>query len=264
MPIDPTLLGLGSGLLQGIGGAFGSAEERRRLAEQLAEQRRQFNVGSERDYELGQRNAAVGEGQFANQLGRQMQTAPLRDRAAAALTARMGYSPQAFAANDIFNPLPAGQAPSGGGIDLAGLQRQVAGYQPGQGGQLDTSLQQAILGQLGYGQNPQGGGYQSTRPPVQSSQDALSQIGMPAPQYIQQLARSGNLDALRSIAETGQGPSTQPGQGMHRYNAQEQELARLLLGQISQGRDPTATVGSLPQGRGPLTNTYARAFGGGG
>ena len=137
-----------------LGSAYSSArsasEERRRTREGA----RQFNVGNAREFEIASRQRMLDEAAQANTLRRQMDLAPLRDRVQFQLMARAGLSPGAFKPRDLFNPLsnPTGQ-PQQGGINLNALQAQVADYRPGQGG-ATTSLQEALLRQMGYTGGP--------------------------------------------------------------------------------------------------------------
>lgn len=159
-----SIVGGGLGFLGGMLGGNAQAEAQRR---QLAEQQREFDISGGRNFELGSRQQQQNEGSQANDLQRQMAMAPLRDQIVSQLHNRMGMSPQQFVPRDMFNPQNGPQ--QNGGVDLNALSRQNAAYQPGQGGQMDTSVQQAILHMLGYdrgktGANGQPGPYQHTQP----------------------------------------------------------------------------------------------------
>lgn len=231
----PVWMPLAGAAIQGLGAGIGGRQQQIAQRNQLAEDRRQFNVGNARDYELGQRSVAQGEGAQAAQIAQQMRTAPLRDQAQFALMGRLGVSPQAFRPTDMFNP--SSMPPQQGGVNLDALAARQQTYRPGMGGQLDTSMEQAILNTLGFSQQQGAGqapGQWQGRGPTASASEEIAVQGMPADTFIQHLARQGDMTAIRSIAETGVGPSTNPG-AQHRYNPQQIAAARAILEQQGQG-----------------------------
>lgn len=91
--------------------------------------------------------------QLGNQIRRQLDMAPLRDRLVFNLLQRTGMSPQAPQFHDIFNPSTSVDTPRPGGIDLDELSRRTGAYSgmgPGGGpGGVATDIQQRILDIIG-------------------------------------------------------------------------------------------------------------------
>lgn len=102
---------------------------------------------------LGQRGLDIQSASVADQIRRQFETMPTRDRVLAQLQARMGQSPGQFNPSGLFSnaAAPAQQ----GGVNMGALQNAAANYQPGSGG-TRPDLAASMLGKLGY--TPQGGG----------------------------------------------------------------------------------------------------------
>jgi hypothetical protein len=86
-------------------------------------------------------------------LQRDIESAPIRDKAMYLLTQRMGMQPESFTPHDIFNPSYGSGPAKLGGYDDALLSQQNAAYTPGAGG-VTTDLQKELLKKLGYGQKP--------------------------------------------------------------------------------------------------------------
>jgi hypothetical protein len=86
-------------------------------------------------------------------LQRDIESAPIRDKAMYLLTQRMGMQPESFTPHDIFNPSYGFGPAKLGGYDDTELSRQNAAYTPGAGG-VKTDLQKELLKKLGYGQKP--------------------------------------------------------------------------------------------------------------
>jgi hypothetical protein len=84
-------------------------------------------------------------------LQRDIESAPIRDKAMYLLSQRMGMQPQSFVPHDIFNPSYGSGPAQLGGYDQDALNQQNAAYKPGAGG-VTTDLQKALLKKLGYGQ----------------------------------------------------------------------------------------------------------------
>ena len=118
MALDPMTIALISGLLQGAGGLFGGMQQAGAQNAGTEEQRRQFDLMRK------------------ERLGRGLETAPMRDRLAYMLQARLGLPEREMKVHDIFNPsYGSGQAQQGG-YDRTAYADLVKAYQPGMGGML--------------------------------------------------------------------------------------------------------------------------------
>ncbi len=104
------------------------------------EQNRISKIGAETDQTLG-----------ANQLRRQMETNPLRDRVLFGLQNRAGMTPGRFNPKDMFNPNNKGPI-SQGGIDFSALKQANDQFTPGAGG-VNPEILQQMLGKMGFGPN---------------------------------------------------------------------------------------------------------------
>lgn len=147
---------LGASILSGL---FGGSQDQSNIQAQIDLQRQLGNFGLD--------TQGVGA---ADQLFRQAQTQPIRDKVMFALQNRLSQSPGQFRPNDLFNGGTAGGAPppgSQGGINLNTLQQQMQGYTPGAGGAGTPDMYRQMLGRLGYGLNappdPFGGKYPKQR-----------------------------------------------------------------------------------------------------
>lgn len=135
-----------SGVAEGVGSFLEGKNYNDRMKEQLAENQRQFNVSNE----LNQKQFAEGQRQFnvpeAEKLSRSQDVAPLRDRAAYMLSARLGESPTAYQGASLSSP---GQQ---GGINQNVMKGFNDMYQPWMGGtKPGVDIRQNILRSLGYG-----------------------------------------------------------------------------------------------------------------
>lgn len=101
---------------------------------------------------LGQRGLDVQSAAVGDQIRRQMESMPLRDRLLAQLQARMGQAPAGFNPAGMWGN--ANHPASTGGVDQGALQRAAANYQPGTGGTRPDIAAQ-MMNRLGY--TPMGG-----------------------------------------------------------------------------------------------------------
>ena len=120
------------------------------------EQARQFNISNSRQFQNSSRSQSLSEAEQANMLQRQMAMAPMRDRMTYNIMQRAGMPSRTFRPDDMYNPLAAGEQTSAGGIDQNELNTRQGAYTPGAGGQMNNSLQQAVLGRLGYSADKDG------------------------------------------------------------------------------------------------------------
>jgi hypothetical protein len=129
-------IGLAGNIIQGYGqGKIADADrkwDREKFGQELGWEKDQYGM-----------NNAPG-------LQRQIEAAPMRDRAMYMLAQRMGMPQSDFSPRDIFNP---GGTGSLGGFDQNQINTANAAYTPGAGGTDPTILKQ-ILQKMGYGQPP--------------------------------------------------------------------------------------------------------------
>lgn len=134
--MDPTTGALILGGISSIGGLLQGKQ-----AQKMSEQQ----IGLEEL--LGMRGLDIQGASVGNQLRRQMESMPLRDRLLYQLNARMGQSPQRFNPSGLFQN--AAQGANTGGIDFNALNQASAAYTPGAGG-TRPDLAASMLGKLGY------------------------------------------------------------------------------------------------------------------
>ena len=148
MAISPATLALIMGGTQAAGGLFSGLSAQKINKAQLAEMARQFNL----QHELSKRAQSQSEGMAANDLARQMQMAPLRDRLTHYITGRAKQPLREFRPRDMYNP--SSEPPSLGGIDTDALAAEMGRYDTDpnakQGLYTLQNRQQDILRRLGY------------------------------------------------------------------------------------------------------------------
>ena len=135
---------------------FKAQQDARQARLDREEQARQFNISNSRQFQNSSRSQSLSEAEQANMLQRQMAMAPMRDRMTYNIMQRAGMPSRTFRPDDMHNPLAAGEQTSAGGIDQNALNALQAQYTPGAGGQMNNSLQQSVLGRLGYSADKDG------------------------------------------------------------------------------------------------------------
>lgn len=146
-------LGLAGSALAGYGqGKIADADrawDKDKFGQTLGEQKDEFGKTlAEKQGEFA-RSQIVPEGDAAQTAQSRIDSAPVRDRAMAMLSARMGAPQSSFVPHDIFNPSYGSGPAQMGGVDQNQMNAANAAYKPGQGG-VTTGVQQALLKKLGY------------------------------------------------------------------------------------------------------------------
>lgn len=145
-----------SGGLQGIGGLLNSGAKMSK--QQLAEMKREFDISQQFSQEQGRTQTQMAQTSDLNNMQRQIEMSPLRDKVGYMLNQRMGMVPQQFRPNDMLNPgsTGAGNLPQQGGINSEALQGAMQHYQApdfmtnkiGSGG-IDPALYHQMMARLG-------------------------------------------------------------------------------------------------------------------
>lgn len=160
--IDDAIL-LGGTALSALTSGGNSGKETR---EQFLERVRQFNEQMSLQKQMGQGNLALAQTGGIQDVLKNLESAPLRDKASYLLGARMGAVPGDFRPTDAFNP-QLNQGPrSLGGVNAEAMQRSAANYHPGMGG-IDPKVYEALLTNLGVNRSP--------------GQTSISALGEPGP-----------------------------------------------------------------------------------
>jgi len=144
-PLTAAAIAGGSNLIGGMLNA-GAAKDQSQL---------QSNI----EQMLGQRGLDVQSAAVGDQIRRQLESMPERDRALYMLQARLGNTPSRFSPSGVF--AQSGQAPNAGGIDFGAMQKAAQAYTPGAGG-TRPDLAAQMMNRLGY--SPQGGNTGFTPP----------------------------------------------------------------------------------------------------
>src|SRR6266568_610523 len=121
---------------------------------------------------LGQRGLDIQSASVGDQIRRQLESMPERDRALYMLQARLGNQPSRFSPSGVF--AQSGQTPNAGGIDFSAMQDAAKAYTPGAGG-TRPDIASLMMSRLGY--MPQGGG---TGNPWQQSLNQSYGLNSPA------------------------------------------------------------------------------------
>ena len=138
-----------SGYGQGKAADADRAWDKDKFGQTLGEQKDEFGKSlAEKQAEFA-RSQIVPEGDSAQTAQARIDSAPIRDRAMAMLSARMGAPQSSFTPHDIFNPSYGSGPAQMGGVDQNQMNAANAAYQPGQGG-VTTDVQKALLKKLGY------------------------------------------------------------------------------------------------------------------
>ena len=143
MPFPFLAAAIGAGAL----GSFISGGQQAAAMDRQSE--RDFAIGQERN-RISKIGAETDQTMGANQLRRQQETNPLRDRVLFGLQNRAGMTPGRFRANDMFNKLGPGEQVSQGGIDTNALQQANDQFTPGAGGVRPEMLDQ-MMAKMGFG-----------------------------------------------------------------------------------------------------------------
>jgi hypothetical protein len=211
---------------------------------------------------LGQRGLDVQSAAVGDQIRRQLETMPLRDRLLAQLQARMGQSPAKFNAGGMWGN--AAEPTSTGGLDTRALQQAAASYQPGQGGTRPDIAAQ-FMNRLGY--TPTGNaGFGG--PGGNDWQKSLGQQYSSAPQsWANTLVSTGsgnfNTDPLAWRAASGPG-AWDPNSGVTGVPGQSQgaqSFASRGLQPNGQPQPPQQQPGSPQASGGFMKNNYQKLGG---
>jgi hypothetical protein len=150
----------------------GNAQSKEAQA-QRREQQREFDTSYGLNAETQRRQQTAAELAQANELRRQLDAAPLRDRVLYNMLARAGVSRQPFAARDMYqNQNTAGSTDP---FDADALARANSLYRPGMGG-VNNSVAQGALGQLGFTQEGGQGDYTYQNPGPRYQQEAKAEV----------------------------------------------------------------------------------------
>lgn len=156
MAIDPVT---GMIIAQGVGSFFNglasdaASKRSERLQRQQMMLQHQLGMGQ---LALGRRGQGQSELGQANEIGRQLDAAPIRDRVQYQIMQRLGQTPQAFNPKNMFDASQGNDFQgSTGGIDFEKLAADNAKYQPGAGG-VNTDRLEFMLKRLGYGNDQVG------------------------------------------------------------------------------------------------------------
>src|SRR2546428_3663934 len=136
MVLDPATAALIAGGANMVGGIFNANAQKTptRFSENLEQM-------------LGQRGLDIQSAAVGDQIRRQLESMPARDRALYMMQARMGQSPGRFQPGGVFQQT--GQTPSQGGIDMGAMQDAAKAYTPGAGG-TRPDIAGMMMGRLGY------------------------------------------------------------------------------------------------------------------